>query len=116
MTDFFENKCDVVRDLLPIYADHGTSSETNTLISHHIAKCEACSHYLNYIRKSNELKREQIRAEVTPDYMRFLTLLRKKRIFNRAIVASAMVVSVSAFAATAIMLRSSQRQVSDREK
>ena len=35
-------KCSVVRDLLPLYIDKETGSETTALISEHLAVCPDC--------------------------------------------------------------------------
>ena len=106
MTDFFYKKCEVVRDLLPIYADHGTSPETTSLVAQHIAKCEACSKYLGYIRKNNEKKRAEIKAEITPDYLNFMKALKRRRKFGNAVIASALVVSAAALGTAAVKLSS----------
>ena len=34
--------CDIIRDLLPLYAEHITSEATNALVEEHLAECEAC--------------------------------------------------------------------------
>ena len=104
MTDFFNKKCDVVRDLLPIYADHGTSPETTSLVAQHIAKCESCSKYLNYIRRSNDKKRAEIKAELTPDYLNFMKALKRRRRFGKAVIVSALVISAATIGAAAFKL------------
>ena len=38
-------KCDVVRDLLPSYADRLTSGESNREIEKHLKTCEHCRQY-----------------------------------------------------------------------
>ena len=106
MTDFFYKKCEVVRDLLPIYADHGTSPETTSLVAQHIAKCDSCSKYLGYIRKNNEKKRAEIKAEITPDYLNFMKALKRRRKFGSAVIASALVVSAAALSTAAVKLSS----------
>ena len=104
MTDFFYKKCEVVRDLLPIYADHGTSPETTSLVAQHIAKCESCSKYLGYIRKSNEKKRAEIKAKLTPDYLSFMKALKRRRKFGKAILTSSMMISAAVAGVVAIKL------------
>jgi len=102
MNDFFKDKCEVVRDLLPIYADHGTSPKTTALIAQHIAKCDCCSKYLIYIKKCKETQRSKIKAEVSPDYSRFLKALKKKRM-EHAVITTLFTVSLSAILASAIL-------------
>ena len=104
MTDFFNKKCEVVRDLLPIYADHGTSPETTALVAQHIAKCESCSKYLGYIRKSNARKREEIKAEITPDYLDFMKALKRRRKLGKVVTVSAMIISAAIVGLAAVKL------------
>lgn len=106
MTDFFNRKCEVVRDLLPIYADHGTSPETTALVAQHIAKCESCSKYLGYIRKSNEKKRAEIKAEVTPDYLNFMKALKRKRKIENIVNVSVLIISSAVIGAAAVKVAS----------
>lgn len=37
-----KTNCDIIRDLLPLYAEHITSEATNALVEEHLAECEAC--------------------------------------------------------------------------
>ena len=106
MQDFFEGKCEVVRDILPIYADHGTSPETTALVAQHVAKCDACSKYLGYIRKSNARKKAEIKAEITPDYLNFLKALRRKRTARNAAIAAVLATSMAALVSAAFMRNS----------
>ena len=106
MQDFFEGKCEVVRDILPIYADHGTSPDTTALVAHHIAKCDACNKYLGYIRKSNARKRAEIKAEITPDYLNFLKALKRKRKARNVGVAAMLATSMVALISAAFMRNS----------
>ena len=34
--------CELIRDLLPLYAEHLTSPETGQLIEEHLQSCPAC--------------------------------------------------------------------------
>ena len=47
MTDL---SCDVVRDLLPAYADHLTSDETGRLVEAHLSGCKECRRLLEDYR------------------------------------------------------------------
>lgn len=42
--------CDIIRDLLPSYADGLTSSASNQLIEEHLPTCESCAAFLKTIR------------------------------------------------------------------
>ncbi|MGN0476935.1 MAG: zf-HC2 domain-containing protein, partial [Ruminococcus sp.] len=35
-----KTKCNVIRDLIPLYAENLTSEESNNLISEHLLNCE----------------------------------------------------------------------------
>ena len=57
-----KTNCDIIRDLLPLYAEHITSEATNALVEEHLAECEACRAELE--------KMEQpvpVRPEAQPD-------------------------------------------------
>ena len=103
MNDFFKDHCEVVRDLLPIYADHGTSPKTTALIAQHIAKCDSCSKYLRYIKQCNENRRAAIRAEIAPDYNKFIKAVKRKRNLHKAMVTVSLAASFSALIATAVI-------------
>ncbi len=38
-----KTNCDIIRDLLPLYAEHITSEATNALVEEHLAECEVCA-------------------------------------------------------------------------
>lgn len=42
--------CELIRDLLPLYAEHLTSPETSQLIEEHLQSCPACRDELHSIR------------------------------------------------------------------
>ncbi len=106
MADLFENKCDVVRDLLPLYADHLASAETNALIISHIAKCKNCGDFLRYIISCKEKAREERRQAVSPDYRAFIHKLKRERRVERAIFACSLMISAAAVTAGIIALGS----------
>ena len=57
-----KTNCDIIRDLLPLYAEHITSEASNALVEEHLAECEACRAELE--------KMEQpvpVRPEAQPD-------------------------------------------------
>ena len=39
------HNCYIVRDLLPMYADHSASSETSEAVRRHLATCKGCAEY-----------------------------------------------------------------------
>ena len=44
--------CNVIRDLLPLYADEVCSAESRSLVDEHLAECPACTEELARIRES----------------------------------------------------------------
>ena len=46
------NICEVIRDLLPLYADDACSEESRRLVDEHLAECPACTEELARIRES----------------------------------------------------------------
>lgn len=96
MNDFFENKCEIVRDLLPLYADHLASEKTNELISTHLIKCIECRKHYERIKNSREKQREENILSLSPDQRAFFKRLRRFRIVEQAICSCAALLSISA--------------------
>ena len=44
--------CEVVRDLLPLYADEACSAQSRTLVEEHLRDCPACGDMLQRLRKT----------------------------------------------------------------
>ena len=49
------NSCDVIRDLLPLYADDACSEESRRLVDEHLAECPDCSGMLKRLQ-NNEIE------------------------------------------------------------
>ena len=47
-----ETKCNVIRDLLPLYADQICSEESRELVDGHLAQCGDCSALLEQMRST----------------------------------------------------------------
>lgn len=95
MKDFFKNRCDIVRDLLPLYADESCSKATSDGIAAHLVSCRDCRSYLGEIRSYHE---EEVTEEIPdsdPDFAEVLRKLRKRKIIRRSIVATAIITSVA---------------------
>ena len=45
--------CDVIQDLLPLYADEACSEESRKLVEEHIAECEDCMKMLDMLRNND---------------------------------------------------------------
>jgi len=43
--------CDIVRDLIPMYAENLTSEESNKFIAAHLSSCEDCTNYLMNVQR-----------------------------------------------------------------
>jgi len=43
-------KCEVIKDLLPLYVDGVASEESRALIEDHLKECEDCRQYLELLR------------------------------------------------------------------
>lgn len=38
--------CDIIRDLLPLYAENMTSQASSEMVETHLGECEGCTNYL----------------------------------------------------------------------
>lgn len=63
--------CDIIRDLLPLYAENMTSEKSNCAVQEHLAACTACRQYLH------ELKDE---ATAAPAFAQSIKPLKKIQI------------------------------------
>ena len=45
------NECNIVKDLLPLYAEHMTSEDSNRMIEEHLKTCNECRQELERIQK-----------------------------------------------------------------
>lgn len=72
-----KTSCDIIRDLLPLYAERITSEATNALVEEHLAECEACRAELEQMEQP-----VAVRAESQPDVplQKIKTTLQKKSI------------------------------------
>lgn len=82
-------KCDVIRDLLPLYMDGLVSEETKALVDEHLEHCEDCRKYLAEMKDAEEMPRQEFVEEMKP-----LKKIKRKAMLNRialVIVALALV-------------------------
>lgn len=72
-----KTNCDIIRDLLPLYAEHITSEATNALVEEHLAECEACRAELEQMEQP-----VPVRPEAQPDapLRRIRAALQRRRI------------------------------------
>lgn len=96
MKDFFKNKCDVVRDLLPLYADDSCSKETKEDIAIHLITCKECREYYKEIKSYHE---ETERNDIIPDsdkqFGEVMNRLRRRKIIRRSLVTAAIITSLA---------------------
>ena len=95
MKDFFKNKCDVVRDLLPLYADESCSKTSREDIEAHLAECKECSDYLKEIRSYHTEVPEEDIPDCDPDFAVVMNKLRRRKIIRRSLFATAIISSVA---------------------
>ena len=61
--------CDIIRDLLPSYADGLTSETTNQAVENHVADCSACKTVLDFMREG-EKKKEKTEEKKEIDFLK----------------------------------------------
>ena len=95
MKDFFENKCDVVADLLPIYADKSCSGKTASLVRKHLDTCPECRKYLKSIKKPLHSTCKDDIPEPTPNYTALMKKIKRRRIIGTSLIAAAIVTVIA---------------------
>ena len=83
--------CEVIRDLLPLYAEHMASPASTALVEEHLQECEACRAELEQM-----LQPVPVQPEPQPDapLKGIRTALRKKRILTAAAAVLAVLCAV----------------------
>ncbi len=76
--------CDVCRDLIPLVADQVASADSEELVRHHIARCEACKVYL-------ESGGVQLSPAPMPDAERLLGRIQRRLILQTGLLSVAAV-------------------------
>ncbi len=78
-----KRNCDVVKDLLPQYADGTLEKDTEKLVKEHLDECEECrAYYDEIIRINEELDRGEVPAAPSLDDIGALAKI-KKRLMHR---------------------------------
>lgn len=57
-----EVACEIVRDLIPLYADRAASDQTGKFVRAHIAGCRSCADYFRSVVTATREKRMSSRA------------------------------------------------------
>ena len=47
--------CDIIRDILPLYAEDMVSTATKEMVDEHLCECESCTAELENLRKPAKL-------------------------------------------------------------
>lgn len=67
--------CNVIQDILPLYAENIVSEDSVKIVEEHLDSCETCRKYLNEIKSPNSFEQK---AEELPMKKLKILLLRKK--------------------------------------
>lgn len=98
MKDFFENNCDIVENLLPIYADGGCSEKTGKLIRKHLDVCPKCRKYLKTVKNTKKCNAKTVAEEIPeslPDYKALSKKIRHRRAMYTSVITSAFLLLVA---------------------
>ena len=98
-------KCNIVKDLLPLYVEDVTSQDSNKIIEEHLKECEECKKHYEELKDGSfieELKEEQVNEENTKKTMK---TIKKKIILGKLFFAliSAIVVIITLFSTYSYM-------------
>lgn len=75
-----KDNCQMVRDLLPLYAENVASEESRTFVAAHIEECETCRNHLKELQAAlPEKSREMTEEEEALFQQKVRELLRKRR-------------------------------------
>ena len=70
--------CNIIRDLLPLYAEDLASEDTRTMVEEHLCTCEDCTEALNDMKKN-----APVPVEVAPDSLQKVKrTIRRKRVLS----------------------------------
>ena len=89
MKDYFKGKCEIVKDLLPLYSDRSCSLVTSEYIGAHLVTCKSCRNYLATIK--NNRVTEKAFGEIpdsSPDFEKLIAKIRRHKIVTRSAFAA----------------------------
>ena len=58
-----KNKCNIIRDILPLYVEDMVSADTSAFVEEHLEKCAECRAELEDMKKSNGLEKNNVSVE-----------------------------------------------------
>ena len=98
-------KCNIVKDLLPLYVEDVTSQDSNKIIEEHLKECEECKKHYEELKDGSfieELKEEQVNEE---NHKKTMKTIKKKIILGKLFFAliSAIVVIITLFSTYSYM-------------
>lgn len=88
-------KCKIVRDLIPLYLDNLSSEESSELIEKHCLECSECQNYLNSAKK--EIKTNLQNEETAKRITESLNKQRKHKIIKRTTIISLLIIFTFVF-------------------
>lgn len=103
-----KTNCDIICDLLPLYADHVTSEASNALVEEHLSECPDCQKKLEQMQSPLPVKPEESAAAP-------LEKIRSRIFRNRICAILIAVCAVICLAAVSAKLYSAQRLVTVEE-
>ena len=57
-------KCEIIRDLMPLYLDDICSAETKKTVEEHLADCEECRKYMKQMQTELEVEKTALEDSV----------------------------------------------------
>lgn len=88
-----EIPCEVIEDLLPLYADNLTQSGTNVIIKEHLKECESC--LIKYENMTGQLGKEGLKEEVPQVEIDYLKKIKRKN-QNKIVLATLSTILIGA--------------------
>ena len=95
MKDFFKNKCDIICDLLPLYADDSCSKATKERVALHLVTCKKCRDYYKEIKSYHETVSIDTVPPTDRQFIEVMSRLHRKKTVRNSLVATAIVASLA---------------------
>ena len=96
MKDIFKNKCEIVRDLLPLFADNSCSKEAKDEVALHLITCKNCRDYYKEIKSYHEVEGDDSSIPYSDRHFgEVVNRLRRRKIIRRSLVATAIIASLA---------------------
>ncbi len=103
--------CEIIKDLLPLYADKVCSSETQSAVEEHIGQCSACKEFLSAIESAPSLPVGDCDAQKAVIKVgKKLKKRTKKAVINTICVTLSVMLVVSIFAFLTVPLKLAEKE------